>query len=235
MVVKLILLLLLVNIQFGLKFLSVAELLLHIRLHFINFFLGLFSLLLGLHQPLLLFLLLLQEERGLLFSLLLGSLAGRRFAATRRLRGSGSFASWPTTLLFGRRFLATFHTTISLLFAPSSSGALGTWSFGLRGSLGRRAFLRGPAALRLLRLDRLLLFVLILHLLVLVLLIFLLHFDVSLLVFVCSAHFLLIDLRLLNFLRVDDLEAFRLFLGTRHLLGGLGLLLFLLLQKHKHR
>ena len=127
---------LLINIQFGLKFLTFAELLLHIRLQFINFFLGLFSLLLSLHQPFLLFLLHLQEERGFFFSLLLGSLAGGRFTAARCLRSSGSFASWPTTLLFGRRFFATFNATISLLFTSSSCGALGTWGLGLWSSLG---------------------------------------------------------------------------------------------------
>lgn len=42
-------------------------------------------------------------------------------------------------------------------------------------------------------------------------------------------HLLLINLRLLNFLRADDLEAVRLFLAACHLLGGLGLLLILFL------
>ena len=202
LVIKFILLLL-VNIQFGLKFFTVAELLFHIRLHFINVFLGLFSLLL-LHQPfpLLFFLLLLPEKLCCLFSLLLGSLAGGRFAAARCLRCSGSFASWPTTLLFGRRFLAAFNATIRLFFAPSSRGALGTWGLGLRGSLVWRAFLRGSAALG--HLNRLIL--LVLHRLVLVLFVLLLHFKGSLLV-VVGTHFLLVNLRVLDFLRADDLEA----------------------------
>jgi hypothetical protein len=49
-----------------------------------------------------------------------------------------------------------------------------------------------------------------------------------LLIFV-RTHLLLINLRLLNLLRADDLEAVRLFLVACHLLGGLGLLLILFL------